>query len=212
MKLLDTLLNWFSMVSPWELVAVVLAVAYVILAMKKRLACWPVALASSCIYVALMIESRLYMEAALNVFYAAMAVYGYFSWRHRRDTAGAVTVEHWSIKAHLMTLAIIAVLTGINGVLLSSHTDAARPYLDSLITWSSVVTTWMVARRVVENWLYWVVIDAVAALLYFQQSRSPTGILFLFYVAISLRGYQVWMRESARSCSLSARNLKLPTL
>jgi nicotinamide mononucleotide transporter len=80
--------------------------------------------------------------------------------------------------------------------LLKHYTDAARPYIDSLITWASVVTTWMVARRVVENWLYWVVIDGLAAILYFQQARKPTGVLFVFYVVISVYGYRAWLRNT----------------
>jgi nicotinamide mononucleotide transporter len=201
--LLDTLLDWFALTSRWELLGVVLALVYVILAVKKHMACWAAAIASSSIYVVLMIQSRLYMEAALNAFYVAMAVYGYWTWQRGRDRTGEVAVEHWTVGMHSVALTVIAVLTLANGLLLVQHTDAARPFVDSLITWSSVVTTWMVARRVAENWLYWIVIDAIAAVVYFQQGRAPTGLLFLFYVGASIQGYRVWMRRSRSSCTLS---------
>jgi nicotinamide mononucleotide transporter len=200
----NRLLDWFELTSRWELLAVALAVVYVILAMRKNIACWFAAFVSSGIYVLLMIKSRLYMEAALNAFYVVMAVYGYWAWQHGRDEVGAVKVERWNISQHGLALIAIAFLALVNGWLLAKNTDAARPYVDSLITWSSVVATWMVARRVLENWLYWIVIDAVAAMLYFQQNREPTGVLFLFYVGISIQGYRAWLRDSSNSSKLAA--------
>jgi nicotinamide mononucleotide transporter len=190
------LLALFEWTSPWELLAVVLALIYVILAVKKSMWCWLAAITSSGIYVALMIESRLYMEAALNVFYVAMAVYGYWAWQRGRDMEGKVAVVRWRAADHIGAIFVIVALTLVNGWLLKHYTDAARPYVDSLVTWASVVTTWMVARRVLENWLYWVVIDGLAAILYFQQAREPTGVLFVFYVVISLYGYCAWLRNT----------------
>jgi nicotinamide mononucleotide transporter len=190
------LLELFEWASQWELLAVVLALIYVILAVKKSMWCWLAAITSSGIYVALMFESRLYMEAALNLFYAAMAIYGYWAWQRGRNAEGEVAVVRWKAANHLSVMVVIIALTLVNGWLLKHYTDAARPYIDSLITWASVVTTWMVARRVVENWLYWVVIDGLAAILYFQQAREPTGALFVFYVVISVYGYRAWLRNT----------------
>jgi nicotinamide mononucleotide transporter len=192
---MDYLFKLFSVASPWELLAAVLALIYVILAVKKSMWCWSAAVSSSAIYVALMIESRLYMEAALNVFYIAMALYGYWEWRRGQDASGDMAVERFRVRDHAAAIATIAVLSAINGWLLAKHTDAARPYVDSFITWGSVVTTWMVARRVAENWLYWIVFDAIAAVLYFQQGRAPTGVLFLIYVGIAIQGFRVWLRK-----------------
>jgi nicotinamide mononucleotide transporter len=201
---MQQLLDLFELASPWELVAVVLALAYVILAVKKNMWCWWAAVISSGIYVALMIESRLYMEAALNVFYVAMALYGYWAWQRGRDKTGEVSVVRWHASRHVAVGAVIAMLTLVNGWLLKHYTDAARPFLDSFITWASVVTTWMVARRVLENWLYWIVIDALAAVLYFQQARRPTAVLFVIYVIISINGYRVWSRRAVAPAIESA--------
>ncbi|MBC7984173.1 MAG: nicotinamide mononucleotide transporter, partial [Candidatus Obscuribacterales bacterium] len=74
--------------------------------------------------------------------------------------------------------------------------DAAMPYVDAFVTWGSVLTTFMVARHVLENWLYWIVIDGIAAYLYFSQGLALTSMLFLIYVGIVIHGYRVWSRES----------------
>jgi nicotinamide mononucleotide transporter len=193
---MQPLLALFSLTSPWELLAMALALLYVVLAIKKSLWCWLAAGVSSAIYVALTIEWRLYMEAWLNVFYVVMAVYGYWQWRQGRDVSGDMMVLRWSLRAHLLAISIVVVLSMTGGWWLTHHSNAVRPYVDSLITWGSVVTTWMVVRRVAENWLYWIVIDAVAAVLYFQQGRGPTGVLFVIYVGIAIHGYRVWLRSN----------------
>ena len=103
----------------------------------------------------------------------------------------------WSVPQHVLAALFVAAATVLNGWLLSRYTDAAAPYLDSFITWSSVVTTWMVARRVIENWLYWIVVDGLAAYLYYTQGLLATTLLFVIYLGVVVRGYVVWRREQA---------------
>lgn len=197
--ILERTLALLEFTSPWELAAVVLALAYLMLAVKRSLWCWFCGLASSAIYVALMIDRRLYMEAALNVFYVAMAVYGYIQWRKGLDTAGEVAITQWKLSTHVAAVSGVLLLTVVNGWLLTG-TNAAYPYVDAFITWGSVLTTWMVARRVIENWLYWIVVDGIAAYIYFLRGLVATGILFIVYICIVVHGYRIWLRE-ARSAT-----------
>jgi nicotinamide mononucleotide transporter len=194
-KALDTLVEWFALTSPWEVLAVALALAYLLLAVKRSLWCWPCAFISSAIYVALMLEQRFYMQVALNVFYVAMAVYGFIEWRRHRDVQGEVMTQRWPLPIHVLVVVGVVAVSALNGWLLT-RTDGTLPYVDAFITWGSVVTTWMVARRVLENWLYWIVVDSVAAAAYFHQGLRPTALLFVLYVGIVIRGYFVWLRES----------------
>jgi len=198
---LQSIVKWFALGSLWELLAVVLALAYLLLAMKRSLWSWPCAFISSSIYVVLMLEKKLYMQTALSVFYVAMAVYGFWEWRKNRDAAGELAVARWSPARHGVVIAAILAVSLINGWMLAK-TDATLPYVDAFVTWGSVVTTWMVAKRIIENWLYWIVVDAVAAAVYFHQDLKPTALLFVLYVAIVIRGYFVWLRDT-RSCTLA---------
>ena len=106
-------------------------------------------------------------------------------------------VRRWPLRMHFLAAVGIAAATALNGWLMDRYTDAQAPYLDAFVTWSSVVTTWMVARRLLENWLYWVVVDSVAAYLYFSQQLYPTTVLFVLYVGIVIRGHFVWLRQAA---------------
>ena len=85
--------------------------------------------------------------------------------------------------------------TAVNGYLLDQHTLAAWPYVDSFTTWGAVLTTWMITRKVLENWLYWVVIDAAAIYLYIDRGLYLTAVLMAFYVVLAVGGYLLWRKD-----------------
>lgn len=181
--------------SPWEAAAVLLALAYLLLAVRRSLWSWPCALVSAVIYFVLFARESLYMQTLLQVFYIGMAVYGFIEWRRGRTEAGQVAISGRPLAWHLLRIALVLVASALNGWLLTRYSSAQAPYLDSFVMWGSVLTTWMVARRIIENWLYWVVFDSVAAYLYFSQGLHATALLFVAYVGIVIHGYGVWLRE-----------------
>lgn len=183
--------------SPWEAAAALIGLAYLLLAVRRNLLCWLCAFASTSIYVVLFARAQLYMQVLLNLFYLVMAVYGFIDWRRGRTGSGDVRIESWSVNQHVMAAALVIIASAINGWMLTRWTDSPAPYLDSFVTWGSFVTTWMVARRIIENWLYWIVVDGAAAWLYFSQGLLPTTLLFIIYLGIVVRGYFVWRREQA---------------
>jgi nicotinamide mononucleotide transporter len=192
---MQTLLQQLLATSAWEAVAAALGLAYLLLAVRRNLLCWSCAFASTAIYLFLFARAALYMQAALQVFYLVMAVYGFIDWTKGRTQSGEVRIQSWRMPQHLLAAVLVAGATLVNGWLLARGTDAAAPYLDSFVTWGSVVTTWMVARRIIENWLYWIVVDGIAAYLYFTQGLLATTLLFVIYLGIVVRGYFVWRRE-----------------
>lgn len=192
-KLIEQLLA----TSPWEAVAALIGLAYLLLAVRRNLLCWLCAFVSTAIYVVLFADAGLYMQVVLNLYYLAMAVYGFIDWRKGRTDAGDVRIESWTVNQHAMAAGLVIIATAINGWILAEWTDSPAPYLDSFVTWGSFVTTWMVARRIIENWLYWIVVDAAAAWLYFSQGLLATTLLFIIYLGIVVRGYFVWRREQA---------------
>lgn len=181
--------------SPWEAAAVLLALAYLLLAVRRSLWSWPCALVSAVIYFVLFARESLYMQTLLQVFYIGMAVYGFIEWRRGRTEAGQVAISGRPLAWHVLRIALVLAATAANGWLLTRYSSAQAPYLDSFVMWGSVLTTWMVARRIIENWLYWVVFDSVAAYLYFSQGLHATALLFVAYVGIVIHGYGVWVRE-----------------
>ncbi|WP_338592828.1 nicotinamide riboside transporter PnuC [Shewanella khirikhana] len=176
--------------SVWEAVAVVLALAYLLLAMKRNRLCWAAAFASTAIYTVLFYEVALLMESALNVYYMAMAVYGYWLWQ--KEDADTLTVSSWPLSRHLLIIALTTLASLGCGYLMANYTQASFPYLDAATTCFAVMTTYLVAKKVLENWLYWVVIDVVSIYLYLSKGLMMTSLLFVLYVGLAVAGYFVW--------------------
>lgn len=181
--------------SGWEVAAVVLAIAYLLLAVRQSLWCWGAALVSTAIYLALFLRAGLYMESALQLFYIAMAVYGWARWRTGGPGHDTLPVSTWPLRAHVVSIVSIVALSAATGWALAEFTAARLPYLDSFTTWASMLTTWMVARKILENWIYWFVIDGVSIYLYVSRSLHLTALLFALYLVIIVFGYRDWLRD-----------------
>ena len=186
-------LEGLSAIPPVEWIAVGLALAYLVLAVRQHIACWLFAASSSAIFLWLFVRADLLMQSALQVFYIAMAAYGWYSWRGGLSAAQALQpVVRWPVGHHLAAAGGIALLSAISGWLSTSETVAAVRYVDALTAWGSVFATWLVARKVLENWLYWIVLDTAAAGLYWSQGLIATALLFVLYAAIAVQGYRSW--------------------
>jgi nicotinamide mononucleotide transporter len=189
--------------SLWEVIAVLLAIAYLLLAVRENILCWYCAFFSTAIYIFLFWDVRLLMESALNVYYLIMAIYGWQQWKYGGIKKSGVRISTLNIQKNLMIICVILTMTLVSGWLLTAYTDAAWPYVDSFTTWASVITTIMVAKKILENWLYWLVIDSVSVPLYFDRGLYLTAILFLSYLIIVIYGYFNWRRILSEQQSLA---------
>jgi nicotinamide mononucleotide transporter len=197
---------WPAIAAAWhdttwiEFAAAVLAVLYLLLAIRQRPSCWTAAFISSCLYVWVYFSAHLYMESVLSAFYAAMAVYGYSQWQGRKRRQGvALTVSRWPFARHAAWLSGVIALALLNSFFLRHYTPAARPFVDSMVTWSSVYATFLVTRKVYDNWYWWLAIDSVSACLYFIQHLYVTMLLFCVYLILIFAGMREWRRSLPRA-------------
>lgn len=176
----------------WEILAVVLAIAYLVLAIRQNIWCWAAAAVSTLLYLFIMYQAQLYMESVLQLFYLAMAAYGWYQWRRGGDDGTELSVSTWPVRYHIIAIGSVLLLVLISGELLTRYSDAALPFLDSLTTWGAVVATYMVTRKILENWIYWFVIDAVSIGLYLSRDLFFTAVLFTAYLVMIVIGYRSW--------------------
>ena len=188
-------LAWIAAQDPWEGAAVLLALAYLLLARRENLWCWYAAFASTLIYLALFWRVGLMMESGLQVYYLAMAVYGWWEWRGGAHREHPLPITSLDPRWHLAALAGVCVATAVSGLLLHRFTQAAWPWADSFVTWGSLLATWMVARKVLENWLWWLLIDSLSLALYLDRGLHLTAALFAAYLVIVVSGYFEWRRH-----------------
>jgi nicotinamide mononucleotide transporter len=193
-----------AQVTATEWFAVVLALAYLVLAIRQNPWCWACAIVSAALYLVLFARAHLYMQAALQVFYVAMSVYGWRAWGGASQKE-AVPVQRWPLRWHVFAIGAIAIVSALNGALVSeSQGSPMVPYVDAAIAWGSVFTTWLVARKVLENWWYWIVLDLAAAALYWSQALYATAVLFVLYTVLAALGLRAWRRDAARALPVPA--------
>ena len=178
--------NWL------EITAVIFAILYLILAVKQNILCWIAGIISSVLYFFIMQKAGLYMEAYLQVFYVVMGIYGWSQWSASNASNPSFIVNTWSKYQHMIAISIILALSLLSGSLLERYTDAALPFLDALVSWGAVVATYMVAKKLLENWIYWFVIDATSIFLFIERGLWLSAILFATYLVIIFFGYQSW--------------------
>lgn len=181
-----------------EVVAVTTAILYLLLAIQQRIACWFFAAISTSIYIYLFVEVKLYMESVLNLYYLGMAVYGWYVWSRKRPDEARRPVTMWPLRVHMIAIVAITLVAAFSGHWLSTNTDAAYPYVDSMTTWFALWATYLVAEKVLENWWYWFVIDSVSVFIYWSRDLQLTSILFVFYVLIIPFGIYSWTRSMRR--------------
>ena len=125
-----------------------------------------------------------------------MAFYGYYNWNKKEQ---CLEISEWSIGKHLLILAIGTTLIFLIGFYLSAYTNAKMPIADCLTVVFSLFATYMVTKKILENWLYWIVIDAVLAYLYFSRDLHLTSLLFMTWTIIAVFGYFSWIKKMKRN-------------
>ena len=181
--------NW----SVIECVAVFFSILYVILATQESIWCWGAAVISVSLYIYICFSAQLYAETGLQVFYLLMAFYGYYIWNKKKQS---LQISEWSIGKHLFIITIGAILTFLLGFFISIYTSAKMPIIDSFTTVFSVFATYMVVKKILGNWLYWIVIDIVSIYLYYSRDLHLTSLLFIAYTIIAITGYLSWIKKA----------------
>jgi len=209
-----TTFDYFIQLPLLELTAMLMALLYVVLAAKGSLWCWPAAFVSTLLYTTIFYDVYLWMDSLLQVYYMMMAVYGWYCWQQTATSNGQITtvvntlvddksaitqssplkITRWSAQTHLLIIVISSLASALVGWLMANFTPAHFPYYDAATTVFAIVATYMVTKKVLENWLYWCVIDIASIYLYLEKGLTPTAVLFGLYVILATYGYYHWRK------------------
>jgi nicotinamide mononucleotide transporter len=190
----DSILNALSLMSSWEITAALLGVVYVILAAKESLWTWVFGFFSTLIYTVIFWEGALVSSSLLNFYYMIMAVYGFYAWRKGKANE-TLKITSYSLVKNLKFIIIGVLFSIIIGYLSSTYTVAKLAYMDSFVLVFSVLATWMLTQKILENWLYWLIVDSVAIVLYWNTGYLATVILFVVYIVLGIYAYLTWKKE-----------------
>lgn len=197
----EELLSWGS--RNWvEIAGALLGIMYVFLSVKQNILTWLLGLLTSFLYVFVFFDSGFYADMALQSYYVFISIYGWFIWAHGKpDSHGkeALPVTRTSKKLFLILLVISLTLWIFIWLILKKFTDSSVPIGDSFITALSIVATWMLARKKIEHWLVWIVVDIVSVFLYIYKDLYPTVVLYIIYTIAAAWGYFVWKKSFVKA-------------
>jgi len=184
---------WGAPATWLELIAATLALVMVGCNMREVQWGWPLAIVSSLMYVGVFAGSRIYGDAALQVFFAAMALWGWTQWlRGHRADGSALHVARLSRRGWLLAIAAAALLWPALALFLARFTDTDVPWLDGFVTGFSVVGQFLLARKFIENWGVWLVVNIVSVGLFVHKGLWLTVVLYAVFVVLSIAGYLAW--------------------
>lgn len=198
MDLLDaiqkSLSQFFSSTSVLEWFGVVTGLLCVWLASKNNILNWPIACISVIIYIYIFFHAKLYADAGLQIYFLGMNIYGWYFWSRRKESQTEQPITGLRQLELIVSIIAIALFTWLLGTLLFKHTDASFPFLDSFLTASSLIAQAWLARRILYNWIIWIIVDIIYIYVYFSKELYATGLMYALYIFIAFSGYFSWRK------------------
>ena len=180
---------------PLESAAVLFGIVSVYLSVRENIWSWPTAIVNVTLYIFVFHRARLYADMALQVVYIGISLYGWYEWLHGGRGKSKLVVSRGTPRLAVLLAGIGIVAATVLGTLLSRYTNAALPYLDSTTTTTSLIAQWMMARKILENWLVWVAVDVVYIGMFVYKSLILTALLYAVFLVLSLMGYFQWKKS-----------------
>lgn len=181
-----------------EIIAATLGIIAIYFQIKVKPFYWVISLVVSSMYIIVYFSAKLYADMSMQFYYVGMSIYGLYVWLSGNYSSDKKIIHISKIK-DLKSWLLIALISALSffiiGFILKKFTDSSVPWWDSFTTSLSFVATWMLARKKIENWLIWIVVNATSVALYIYKQLYPTTILFIILTLLAIVGYFQWKRE-----------------
>ncbi len=205
-ELLGATADYVRTLGPIEAGALLSGIAYVILAAREKLICWPIGIVASILAMFIAFQSNYRLDVLKESYYVVMGFYGWYAWSARgksQDGQGGPTAKPSGVARPIVSYPASRMMIIIAaGIVLSvalgfgfSRLGSSLPYLDAGTTVFSFLTTWLVTQKVLQNWLFWIVINAVSFYMYMVNGFLAFSSLMLVYLAVAVFGYFRWRRQ-----------------
>ncbi len=180
-----------------EITAAILGLMFLYLEIIENKLMWFVGLLTSALYIFVFFIAKLYADMSLQFYYVVISIYGWIKWtqnKNKQSQANELKIKYLDKKTALILLLNTAVIYILIAYILVNFTNGSVPYFDAFTTALGIVATWMLAQKIIEQWLVWVVANAVSTALYIYKGLYPTSVLFLVYTVLAILGYYQWKK------------------
>lgn len=179
-----------------EVIATLTGLIYLVYSVQGKMLLWLFGLITSALYVYVFFNSGIYADMGINIYYVLISIYGWYHWKFgKRKDQQALPVSRLDLKTGIYLLVISLIVFLFIALVLDKLTDSTIAGWDAFTTAFSITATWMLARKIAEHWLVWIVVDLVSAGLYIYKGLYPTVLLFVVYTLLAFVGFNTWMKE-----------------
>lgn len=175
-----------------EIVAVVFGVICVVLTVRRNIWCWPTGLVQVVLFIVIFYQAKLYSDLILHVVYVVMQFYGWHQWLHGSETRGVLPVSVLNKPSRVAWPLVVVGGTVGWGFVMAKYTDASVPYGDAFTTVASLVAQWLLAKKKLESWLFWIAVDVIAIGIYFYKELYLTSGLYAVFLVLATIGFFAW--------------------
>jgi nicotinamide mononucleotide transporter len=192
----DKLIEWL-LANYIELAGAILGVSYILFSIRQHILTWITGLLTSGLYIAVFFQAKLYADMGLQFYYVFISLYGWFLWKKKPqpDEKPLLHVTHTSRNFAFVAAMATWIIFLVIRFILYRYTDSTVPNLDAATTALSITATYMLARKMIDHWMIWIVVDLVSAGLYIYKGLWATAILFFVYTIMAIIGYKQWRKE-----------------
>lgn len=186
------MLSYFTFYNIVEFLGSVFSIIYSVLLIREKSIGWLFGIASSLLGILLFIESKIYAQAIISVYYAGIGVYGWIYWKKAEQRNEHIHL--WKPQQHFIFIGLFAVLSLLSAYLFKTYTDSQNPYLDSFVTLFGFLASIKEARKILTSWVYWFGINACSVVLYYNQHLYFYAAMMILYALICIPGYINWRK------------------
>ena len=188
-----------------EVAAAATALLCVWLYTRQNVWSWPITIVSATLYSIVFFQTWLYATMVLQGIYVILTIYGWYQWLHGGAQQSTLKVSRVTRTTVLVLAGIVVVGTGAVAYVLATSTNAALPFWDALTAVMSLVGQWMLAKKILENWLVWIVVDPIYVGIFIYQGHYLTALLYTNFLILAILGLLAWRKAMrAESATVSA--------
>ena len=183
------------LINHWlDITTTILGLAYILLEYKASVWMWVVGFFMQCLGIVLYYQKGLYADCGMEFYYLAMTIYGFIAWMRHKQKTSDLPIRHMPKKTAIVWIGLGLVFWLVIYLILANFTDSKVPIADAFTTALSIVGIWALARKYLEQWFVWIIVDIVTCLLYFYKDIPFKAGLYGLYVIIAVFGYLKWRK------------------
>lgn len=188
-----------------EIVGALIGFAYIYFEIKQKIWLWPCGIVMALFYIYIFFESKFYADMSIQFYYIGVSIWGWHLWLKKSERDNTHEISTLSRRLGLRLLSVTTLIYCVISYLLIYYTDSPMPYWDSLTTSLSITATWMLARKIIEQWLVWIVVNFISVVLYVIKDLHATSILYFVFGVLAIVGYYQWKNTLAHQIHSKSR-------